>query len=377
MRYMHRNTTRPFLFTTAAMQLCLALVACSAPPDASTPPAEEITCHDRIRGLSVHDRELSTRADHKSQAAKDAQSSEQFVAVMLDSREDGEAFACGLTRSWVTEVFEGLERQYSESKYDDGIDGSKAGYRVFQGDELHGFFQSHAGSEETVIYHVRHTGTEDHVFTIEQLPRGQGYRIYQSYIGGYSLRAWLSGSTDGLFEADTGEIMVWRGLQAAVNDSLAQISGGQASLDNLDALPAEWEFARPYYEYVRDYGEGAIMANFERAWERYGKGRVLTEAEFVDDYLVKLAKLEVYFRQNDHMSDPFPEELWDTWIELYASPNPLHFPGLPHDFITDMILADRDYRLEILDVVLSADDEAVKAACAANARILDASIAEP
>ncbi|WNG57196.1 hypothetical protein F0U59_22280 [Archangium gephyra] len=361
------------VFTLVAMPFCFALLACDTPPD---PAAEKPTCYERIRELSVHDRELSSRADHKRQAAQAAQSSEEFVSAMLDSREDGEAFACGLTRAWVTEVFEGLERQYSEYKHDDGIDGSQAGYRVFRGDELHGFFQSHARRAEAVIYHVRHTGTEDHVFTVEQLPRGQGYRIYQSYIGAYSLHAWLSSSTAGLFEADTGELMVWRGLQATVDHVLAQLSGGQASLDNLDALPDELKFAHPYYEYVRDYDEARVLANFERAWERYGKGRVLTEAEFFDDYLVKLARLEEYFRRNDHLSEPFPREIWDTWIELHASPNSLHFPELPNDFVTDMLLADRDYRLELLEVVLPADDEAVKAACAANALILDASLVD-
>ncbi|RYZ39535.1 MAG: hypothetical protein EOO71_19715 [Myxococcaceae bacterium] len=368
---------RPLWFMTAALPFCVALVACTDATEPTARPFEEVSCHERIRALSVHDGVLSSRLGHKSQAAKETPDASQFVARMRESREDGEAFACGLTRSWVTEVFEGLERQYPEARYDDGIDGSRAGYRVVHGDELHALFQGHAGSAETVIYHVRHTGTEDHVFTVEQLPRGGGYRIYQSYINAYSLYAWLATSTTGLFESDTGEIRVWRGLQAAVNQSLAQISGGQASLENLDALPADWEFARPYYEYVRDYDQARIMANFDKAWTRYGQGRVLTEAEFFDDYLVKLAGLEAYFRQNDHLGTPFPEAVWNTWIELYASPNVLHFPGLPNSTITDLLLADRDYRLEILEVVLPGDDDAVKESCAENASILDASLRTP
>lgn len=369
--------TRPSCLLAAALPLCLTLTACGTTTDQPLPSVEELSCHDRIRELSAQDRKLSSRADHKYQSAREAPDAEHFVSVMLTSRENGEDFACGLTRAWVTEVFEGLERQYSEYRNDDGIDGSRAGYQIVHGDGLAALFQSHAESLETVIYHVRHTGTEDHVVTVEQLPRRQGYRIYQSYINAYSLNAWLSASTDGLFNADAGEIMVWRGLQTAANATLAQVSGGKASLDNLDALPEEWRFARPYYEYVRDYDEARIMANFEKAWTRYGQGRVLPPAEFFDDYLVKLARLEAYFRQNDHASKPFPEDIWNTWIDLYASPNPLHFPGLPHDFITDLLLADRDYRLEILVVPLAGDDAAVKAACAENARILGASLAEP
>ncbi len=100
------------------------------------PPTEASTGYERIWELSVHDRKLSTRFNHKSRAAKESQSPEQFVTAMRDSREDGEVFACWLTRAWVTEVFEGLERQYSEYKHDDGIDGAKAGYHVCSGDEL-------------------------------------------------------------------------------------------------------------------------------------------------------------------------------------------------------------------------------------------------
>ncbi|WP_437915026.1 hypothetical protein WME73_05800 [Sorangium sp. So ce302] len=342
-----------------------------------TPPGQGVTCYDRIQELSAYDRELSTRREHKAQAAQAAQTSSEFVSLMLDSQEDGEAFSCGLTRSWVTEVFEGLGRQYTEYKYDDGIDGSDAGYEVYIGDDLITFFLSRSYSSRRIIYHVRHTGTEDHVFTIEQLPYARGYRVYQSYADAYSLKAWLSTATAGLFEADTGEIMVWRGLQASASYTLMLLSGGQASLDNLDSLPAELEVARPYFEYVRDYDEEAVMANFEKAWQKYGAGRVLDEAEFFCDYLPKLAKLSVYFSENDHESSPFPQEIWDTWIELFGSPNPLHFPGVPHNFIGDTILTDRNYRLEVLDIGLNANETADRAACASNAAILEDAIVTP
>ncbi|NVJ20016.1 hypothetical protein HUW62_02025 [Myxococcus sp. AM011] len=299
------------------LPLCLALFACHSEGEPVTPPLDGDSCYEHVRRLSAHDRVLSTRLDHKSRAAKEAQDAARFVSVMLDSRENGDWYACGMTRAWVTEVFEGLERQYSE------------------------------------------------------------YRIYQSYADAYSLSAWLSDSTEGLFEPDTGELMVWRGLQAAVNQFLAQISTGQASLDNLDALPADWRFALPYYESVRDADEAFVLAGFTPAWERYGKGRVVPPAEFFDDYLVKLGRPEVYFRENDHLRAPFPEEIWNTWMELHAAPNPLHHPGLPHDLVTDLLLGDRDYRLEVLDVVLPGDERALRDGCAENALILDAAILRP
>ncbi|MET0402379.1 MAG: hypothetical protein ABW123_08240 [Cystobacter sp.] len=330
--------------------------------------------YEHIWKLSVHDRKLSTRFLHKSRAAKEARSCEQFVTAMRDSREDGKAFTCFMTRAWVTEVFEGLERQYLGFKHDDGLDGSKAGFRVCSGDAIQEAFRRHAGSEAAVIFHVRHTGTEDHVLTIEQLSRGRGYRIYQSFGGAYSLRAWLSDNTGDLFEADTGDIIVWKKLHEEVNEQLAQMSQGRASLTHLEALPDAWTFLRPYCEFVRDYDEAQVMANFERAWERYGKGRVLTQTEFFEDYLVKLTRLEAYFRQNDHQGTPFPREIWDAWIEQYASPNSLHYPGLPHNFATDLLLPGRHYRLEILDVVLPSDEAVLEAECAMNARILGDSV---
>ena len=200
---------------------------------------------------------------------------------------------------------------------------------------------------------------------------------YKSFGGAYSLRTWLSSTTHGLFAADTGEIIVWKQLHTEVDDELAKLSDGRASLAHLDALPDEWKFLRPYCEFVRDYDEAQIMANFERSWARCGQGRVLTRAEFFDDYLVKLARLETYLRQHDHQRTPFPMDIWDTWIELHACPNSLHFPQLPHNFATDLTKAGRDYRLEILDVVLPADDQALNAVCAANARILHEALGEP
>ncbi|WP_163867486.1 hypothetical protein [Myxococcus eversor] len=129
------------------LPLCLALFACHSEGEPVTPPLDGDSCYEHVRRLSAHDRVLSTRLDHKSRAAKEAQDAARFVSVMLDSRENGDWYACGMTRAWVTEVFEGLERQYSE------------------------------------------------------------YRIYQSYADAYSLSAWLSDSTEGLFEPDTGELI--------------------------------------------------------------------------------------------------------------------------------------------------------------------------
>lgn len=63
--------------------------------------------------LSTYDRQLSTRSAHKIQAALQSTNSTTFVQKMT-FKENGTAFSCGLTRSWVSEVFEGLENQFDE-----------------------------------------------------------------------------------------------------------------------------------------------------------------------------------------------------------------------------------------------------------------------
>lgn len=61
---------------------------------------------------------------------------------------------------------------------------------------------------------MQHVGAADHVFTIEQIPPAPGsanssptYRIYQSYNGAYSLRAWLADDMKDI-QTDRGDIII-------------------------------------------------------------------------------------------------------------------------------------------------------------------------
>ncbi|MDM8523545.1 hypothetical protein QUF80_09265 [Desulfococcaceae bacterium HSG8] len=361
--------------------ICLLSLLISQPAFGDSSKQTFVTgdiCYNLIRNLSAYDKQFGNRTDNKRLNAQNADTAHEYVAAMLDIKANGTEYSCGPTRSWVTEIFEGIASQYTEYKNDpDGIDGSGAGYETRIGDALVSYFAERADSEKPIIYHLRHTGSEDHVFAVEQLPNGQGYRIYQSYRDAYSLYAWLSHSTDGLFKADNGDIKVWRILQATVDGFIMQMSGGQASLNNLEALPETLQPLLPYIEYVRDYDENKIMANFKTAWNLYGKGRILSKEEFFDDYLAKTAVLTEYLNEYDTTDSARPQNIWETWIGLYGSPNSLHFPNFPNNFLTSMLYPDRIYRFEIMSVVLPADAFAVRAACVSNARILKNAIESP
>jgi hypothetical protein len=65
--------------------------------------------------------------------------------------------------SWVSELFLGLDSQFQEAKYDDGLFGSANGYDLAIGDELLKIYELSKKKNDSIIYQIRHTGTEDHV----------------------------------------------------------------------------------------------------------------------------------------------------------------------------------------------------------------------
>jgi hypothetical protein len=96
---------------------------------------------------------------------------------MSDSswRADGHEYACGLTRSWVSEVFAGLPFQYTEYK---GTDPAWVGYKDVIGADVRALFTKYKSVNSHLIYQMKHVGTQDHDFIVEQLPGGLGYRVY-------------------------------------------------------------------------------------------------------------------------------------------------------------------------------------------------------
>jgi hypothetical protein len=119
-------------------------------------------CIDEIKKLAKRDKCLSSRADLKRLYAK-TETKEMFVTKIITSKCKGTEFACGLTRSWVSEVFVGLANQYLDSKNDQIEDGTAIGYNYLVGDELKSLFNTNKNSAYTIIYQVRMVGDEDHV----------------------------------------------------------------------------------------------------------------------------------------------------------------------------------------------------------------------
>ena len=120
-------------------------------------------CFSLIKVLSEKDTCLSSRIELKSVKSKLATNSKQFVALVKNIECNGTAYSCGNTMSWISEVFLGLESQFQESKYDNGLYGGMSGYELAIGEELTKLFEVGKLQDDSIIYQLRHTGTEDHV----------------------------------------------------------------------------------------------------------------------------------------------------------------------------------------------------------------------
>jgi hypothetical protein len=120
-------------------------------------------CFSLIKTLSEKDKCLWSRINLKREKAQLAKNSEQFFQNVLNIPCTGNEFSCGNTMSWVSEVFLGLENQFQESKYDDSLFGALSGYDLAIGDELVKLYELSKTKNDSIIYQMRHTGTEDHV----------------------------------------------------------------------------------------------------------------------------------------------------------------------------------------------------------------------
>lgn len=317
------------------------------------------TCLDIIRLLSKCDKCLDSRREQKAEIAKKVNSVDEFVKSMKGRQCNGTEYNCGHTRSYVTEVFQGLATHFDESKYDDGTGDddslvAKAKIISYKSGDIKKYFESKANSSNTIIHMMRHTGTHDHVWTVEQLPNGQGYRIYQSYHDGYSLRAWLSEDLTGLFEPDHGDIMLPRAVQNTTDAKIREISGGKSSLTNLTLLKSDPRLSPmlPFAEFLAKYDEKQAIETFKKSWDQFGKGKILSRDVFLSNWLGKLADIVAYFETHDNkVADAYPRDIWDKWIELYAGWDPTYYPGLPNNAIVSQIMSpDKKYRFQVKSV---------------------------
>lgn len=180
------------------------------------------------------------------------------------------------------------------------------------------------------------------------MPSGAGYRIYQSYFQAYSLKAWLSNSTVGLFDADFGDIMVFGELKEQVNIIIQKFTNNKHNLtsgfENATDFPDEF---KPFCLFVKNYNETTAMNNFIKAWNVYGQGKVISWAQ-MEDYINKVADMTIYFDKYANTADLFSEKIYNDWTDLFGSPNPVHFPNLAYNAIHQNLFQERVYRFEIL-----------------------------
>lgn len=331
-------------------------------------------CIEVIRQVSVCDKCLDSRADLKKEIAKKTSNAEDFEKEMKGRKCNGTEYNCGHTRSYVTEIFEGLRQHYEESKFDSDQedDARKAHSYRYTGASLRKLLESQASNPNTIIYHMRHTGTHDHVFAVEQVAQNQGYRVYQSYHDGYSLRAWISEDLAGLYDPDHGDIMLPRAAQAHNDMFMKMMTNGTASLNNTEPLKDIPELAgfKPYVDFIAKFDQKQALDYFEKSWKMFGKGRILTKEEFMgnsnESFVGKLATLIDYFEPRELSNkEPYPQDIWDKWTELHASPDPMYFPGLPYGALSSILVKGKKYRFDVKGVVIKGEPR-----CAKNARVI-------
>lgn len=342
---------------------------------------DRLTCFQIINKLSDYDAAFSGRVDIKISLANSSRSATEFKQKMLQKGiHIGEYYACGETTSWVTETFEGLESQYVE--YQNKKQGSKAGYKNFIGDDIIKFFAAQKKVKDRVIYHLQHVGTCDHVLTIEQVPGKNNdpkYRIYQSYYGAYSNKAWLGNQlNDNLYTH--GDLTIPH-LTYCINNSNNMSALCLKLRAMFEGLKSVLEGKDPIYDqflnYIQTYDIQRATEMFQRSWQRYGQGRLLCASKFFSDYLIKTKKITEYMNTWSKTSTPFDSVVFNLWIDLYASPLPTYYPGMPANSL-DALSVNVDYAsgygFEIKAVYVQNDEEKMNSDCSKNAEVLMKSI---
>lgn len=88
----------------------------------------------------------------------------------------------------MSEVLQGLSNQYTELTHRNNSGMAAAGFVNVTGSKVVDLFRKNIGSSQRILYKFQIVGPLDHVWLVEQLPFGGGYRVYQSYNNAYSLK---------------------------------------------------------------------------------------------------------------------------------------------------------------------------------------------
>lgn len=148
---------------------------------------------------------------------------------------------------------------------------------------------------------------------------------------------------------------------------MKQLTAGQFNITTLDNAVSIPENFKPFARYVRDYNETIAVNNFKRAWEKYGKGQIISESN-MNIFIRTLANMTSYLSRNANTASPFDETIFNSWIDLFGAPDLVHYPNLPNNAITSMILPkDRVYRFEVKATILKSPNK-----CAFNAAVVNA-----
>jgi len=349
--------------------------------------------------LSKQDRALSEnqatpgddRLGRKKTLGQTATSESDWVSLV--SSEDnckGTHFSCGFSSAWVGEVFGGLSAQYDEFKYYAvnlpaavAAGNTQYVYKDATGDKLMPIFEANNVDDDMrVIYRFKQTGTIDHVWLVEQLPRRRGFRVYQSYNGAYSLGAWLATDLTGLFgtEADNKDIVYWDRVRATFSGVMAQgCSIGINQAENITnatcpglvtmGLEPLFPLLRQWVIYVRDYNETQIINNFRASWDKYGQGTVVPYNGFKSGYLTKLQDLSASIQAaTANAALPWTANMHNDWIELFGSPSPMNWPSVPYSLIPASVNGLSGYQLEVTVLKVNGADGGL--ACCNNGKLL-------
>lgn len=241
-----------------------------------------------------------------------------------------------------------------------------AGFVNATGQKIVELFDKNVGSVDRILYKFQIVGPLDHVWMVEQLAKGAGYRVYQSYNNAYSLKAWLAkGSLAGLQGTD---IIIWHDVIKMADDFLKKYG---ASMSNLDGLPSPLLPLKPWLVHIRDYNLTQVEAELRKAWSVIGQGRIMDKEYFYRNYLTKLANLTEDIIPLVSTAKLWPSRLHEQWTELFGAPNPVLYPGYPFNTLTAEM--SQNYALEVKPVVINASMEN---SCQSNANILKNSLVD-
>ena len=146
--------------------------------------------------------------------------------------------------------------------------------------------------------------------------------------------------------------MIFNEVKYIADQLIQKMTGGKLNINsNWKKSPLIPESYKPFIQYVKDYKQATAVNNFKRAWNKYGKGQVIPWSSF-ETYLNTLADMTAYFKKVDNTATLFSEKVWNDWIDLFASPNPVHFPNFPTNGLTSIILPGKIFRFEVKKVEL-------------------------